>query len=322
MAKAPSPKHVFMSYSRTDKAVMEHISEFLRKQGIKVWLDHENLKPGTPIWEAELEKAIKGAAAVVVICSPDSKNSEWVRREITVAERYGKRIFPVLVRGDEDSSITIRLSTQQYVDIRENEDIGLSSLAAALSSYLEDPKASQRAERALEKARQEKEKREEQERKSAEKQARKDAAEPARKPNLLTCGIVVIAVACLIFSGTYLYQNVFAPDKPAPTEPVSIAIPTDTITFDEPTPTKLVQLVSTSTHEPQATATGIPEETLVPGTTATNTREGLGIGSTMVSEIDGMTLLYVPAGEFTMGINAKDALAGCLKDQNIAECPE
>ena len=29
----------------------------------------------------------------------------------------------------------------------------------------------------------------------------------------------------------------------------------------------------------------------------------LGIGSTQVSDKDGMTLLYVPAGEFTMGSN-------------------
>lgn len=38
----------------------------------------------------------------------------------------------------------------------------------------------------------------------------------------------------------------------------------------------------------------------------------LGIGSTMTGK-DGMTLLYVPAGEFTMGTKADDALAECQK---------
>ena len=60
-----SPKHVFMSYSRRDQAVMERVLKYLRKQGIKVWLDNEKLIPGTPIWEKEIEKAIKTAAAQI-----------------------------------------------------------------------------------------------------------------------------------------------------------------------------------------------------------------------------------------------------------------
>ena len=50
---------VFMSYSRKDEAVMRRIVTFLRKRGIEVWVDNENLVPGTPLWEVEIEKAIK-----------------------------------------------------------------------------------------------------------------------------------------------------------------------------------------------------------------------------------------------------------------------
>jgi serine/threonine-protein kinase len=46
---------------------------------------------------------------------------------------------------------------------------------------------------------------------------------------------------------------------------------------------------------------------------ATPTASRLGIGSTILSDKDGMTLLYVPAGEFTMGMKAEDALAECQK---------
>ena len=38
-----------------------------------------------------------------------------------------------------------------------------------------------------------------------------------------------------------------------------------------------------------------------------------GLGSTMVSPIDGMALLYIPAGEFEMGSNAEEALAECQR---------
>lgn len=132
--------HVFMSYSRRDDVVMRRVVAFLRKQGIKVWVDNEKLIPGTPIWEEEIEKAIKNAPAVVVVASPDSKKSEWVRREISLADQYKRRVFPVLVRGDEEDSITIRLVGRQYVDIRNDEDAGLSSMSASLLLYLEGMK--------------------------------------------------------------------------------------------------------------------------------------------------------------------------------------
>ncbi len=140
-------RHVFISYSRRDDIVMRRTVDFLRKQGIKIWVDNEKLTPGTPIWEEEIEKAINNAYAVVVMLSPDAKNSEWVRREITYADQYRKRVFPVLVNGDEDASIPLRLITRQFVDIRANENIGLNSLTAAITFYAEEIEALERKER-------------------------------------------------------------------------------------------------------------------------------------------------------------------------------
>ncbi len=137
-------RHVFISYSRRDDKVMQRIVAFLRRQGIKVWVDNEKLIPGTPIWEEEIEKAIKGASAIVVVLSPDSKSSEWVRREISLADQYRKRVFPVLIVGDEETSISLRLINRQFVDIRENENVGLSSLETALSVYLHELDVEQR----------------------------------------------------------------------------------------------------------------------------------------------------------------------------------
>ena len=128
---------VFMSYSRRDSDVMWRTAKYLRERGINVWVDNEKLVPGTAIWEEEIEKAIKAASAIVVVMSPDSKNSEWVRREISMADQYRKHILPILVRGDEDSSITLRLITRQFVDLRQNEMAGLQSLRSALALYLE-----------------------------------------------------------------------------------------------------------------------------------------------------------------------------------------
>lgn len=132
-----STGQVFMSYSRRDEAVMRRVTDFLRGQGIKIWVDNEKLVPGTPVWEEAIEKAVSSCHAVVVLCSPDSKSSEWVRREVTLADQHNKRVFPILMRGSEATSISLRLTGRQYVDIRQNEEARLNSLAKALLSYLE-----------------------------------------------------------------------------------------------------------------------------------------------------------------------------------------
>ena len=184
MTDIPSPKHVFMSYSRKDETVMRRVTEFLRRQGINVWVDNEKLVPGTPIWEVEIEKAIRASGAVVVLLSPDSNTSVWVRREISFAEQYSKRIFPLLVAGDEFTSIMLRLVTNQYVDIRQNEELGLNSLYTALSFYLEDlGNREQRAKEETERLDREKAAKEKAEREATEKavreKAEKEAAEKA-----------------------------------------------------------------------------------------------------------------------------------------------
>lgn len=126
----------FMSYSRDDASYQKRIITELRKRGINVWVDTENLIPGSPAWEREIERAIRAASGIIVLLSPDSNNSEWVRREISFAEQNQKRIFPILVRGDEDDSIPLRLSSHQRVDLRRNFSEGLDQLERALRDHI------------------------------------------------------------------------------------------------------------------------------------------------------------------------------------------
>jgi hypothetical protein len=134
----PTSKHIFISYSRRDDAVMRKIAFFLRDQNLKVWVDHEKLIPGTTAWEESIENAIKNSLGVIVILSPEAKNSEWVRREITYADQFQRRVFPVLARGDEDDSLPIRLITRQYVDFRTDENAGLNALYSAITFYIKE----------------------------------------------------------------------------------------------------------------------------------------------------------------------------------------
>ena len=131
-------RHVFMSYSRKDEDIMRRIAVFLRKQGINVWVDNEMLVPGTPIWAATIEKAIISSGAIIVILSPNSKESEWVRREISYARSNKIDIFPILIAGEVKTAIPIDLINYHWVDIRQNERMGMSSLSRTLLVHLEN----------------------------------------------------------------------------------------------------------------------------------------------------------------------------------------
>jgi hypothetical protein len=67
-------------------------------------------------WWPTIEKNIIGCGAFIVIMSPDAQSSDWVEREILVAEdpKYKKPIFPVLLRGEAWS----RLANIHYEDMR------------------------------------------------------------------------------------------------------------------------------------------------------------------------------------------------------------
>lgn len=135
MSTSPAP-FFFMSYSREDTVKQRRILRELRERGVNVWVDVENLTPGTPTWEREIEKAIREATGIVVLLSPESNNSEWVRREISFGEQHRKRIFPVLIEGDDDTSTPLRLSNHQRVDLRTQFESGLDELALALKEYV------------------------------------------------------------------------------------------------------------------------------------------------------------------------------------------
>jgi hypothetical protein len=139
---APSPAHlvsqhdVFLSYSRKDTDVMRRLLQDLRTQGLTVWVDETGLEPGTPAWESAVGNAIENARSMVVILSPDAKESTWVGRELSYAETHDVRIFPVLARGDERSAIPIRLTSAQYVDVRQDYAGSVQRLVATMRKHL------------------------------------------------------------------------------------------------------------------------------------------------------------------------------------------
>ena len=117
--KSTLPGSVFLSYSRRDVKQMRKVRTAVEKAGLGVWTD-EHLEPGTPSWTKAIEIAIDGASALVVMLSPDAKQSTWVEIELNYARTRGVPIYPVLLRGDDATAVPMILISYQYVDARAN----------------------------------------------------------------------------------------------------------------------------------------------------------------------------------------------------------
>ena len=144
-AAQPTPPtfDVFLSYSRTDVDMMHRVRADFEAAGMRVWIDEQGLPPGTPNWEITIENAIAQVRCVTVLCSPDARQSKWVRSEIALADAWQKPIFGVLVRGTEQNAIPLRLQTSQFVDVRNQQQFRdkIHELVEAINARVGHPNA-------------------------------------------------------------------------------------------------------------------------------------------------------------------------------------
>lgn len=102
---------VFVSYKREDNAIARRIVEGIRESGLTVWWD-DGITP-RQAWDTEIEQALAEATTVLVLWSPRSVVSEWVRTEAHYGKDHGK-LIPALV---EPCNLPIAFSLTQTVNL-------------------------------------------------------------------------------------------------------------------------------------------------------------------------------------------------------------
>ena len=75
------PKSVFISHASADDGFVAELRQALEKLGIPSWVDSRELSSGSKL-EPEITQAIEQARQVIVVLSPQTVNSPWVRREV------------------------------------------------------------------------------------------------------------------------------------------------------------------------------------------------------------------------------------------------
>ncbi len=151
------PSHIFISHASKDDGFVKELRFKLESQGLTVWVDSRNLRGGAKL-APEIEKAIEEARQIIVVLSPNTVNSPWVRKEIQKAleveqqrndESY--RVIPLLLPGIEPSALALWFD-EEPVGIRVELKTGsvseaLPLILAALGECLpEDHQPSQEVE--------------------------------------------------------------------------------------------------------------------------------------------------------------------------------
>jgi len=92
---------VFLSYASPDRRRAKEIYSALSRNGLEVWLDHNELKVGEK-YNVIIRKKIKSSKAVVICLSKAWLNRDYAQKELQWAmERVGRRdnfLFPVQIK--------------------------------------------------------------------------------------------------------------------------------------------------------------------------------------------------------------------------------
>ncbi len=86
----------FISYSRRDLVRVEELKALLDELGLNVWFDQQSILVGQD-WQNEIYDGIRACAGLLLMLSPASTQSEWVRKEYEYALEAGVPVFPVVV---------------------------------------------------------------------------------------------------------------------------------------------------------------------------------------------------------------------------------
>ena len=124
------PTEVFVSHSHADQLFAERLVGVLRHHRIPYWYSDTHIR-GAQRWHDEIGGALRRCDWFILVLSPNSVASLWVRRELVYAlqqERFDGRIAPLLYRACDAEQLSWTLPQLESVDFTGSFDDGCREL--------------------------------------------------------------------------------------------------------------------------------------------------------------------------------------------------
>ena len=84
---------VFISHAWEDNEVSRKLAEYLRRDGVEIWIDYARIEGGDSLPKV-ISNAIDWCDTFVLVWSKSAMDSYWVEEEWTCAHSLRKRIIP------------------------------------------------------------------------------------------------------------------------------------------------------------------------------------------------------------------------------------
>lgn len=142
--------HVFVSYVRNNKRGVQRLRDDLAENGVRVWLDREDIAPGSD-WRQAIRRAIQKGAFFIACFSKQCNEREksYMNEELALAidelrQRPTDKIWFIPVKlnrceiPDWDIGGGRTLQHLQYVDLYKHRNDGIKRIVDTVKSPLED----------------------------------------------------------------------------------------------------------------------------------------------------------------------------------------
>jgi len=107
---------LFVSHVSEDRAAALEIVNELERRGVPCWIAPRNVQPGHP-FDDEIVAALDHCRAMLLIFSEHCNESEYIRREVTVAGENRKVIIPFRIEDVQPRrGLRVRLSDLHWID--------------------------------------------------------------------------------------------------------------------------------------------------------------------------------------------------------------
>ncbi|MEQ8672597.1 MAG: TIR domain-containing protein [Aggregatilineales bacterium] len=105
--------NIFVSYRRTDVEFVKQLVEALRAEGREVWIDWEDIPPGSTGFTTDIKRGLEGADAFLCVLSPRYLESPYcVELELNYAASLNKKIVPIVYEKFDSLPLDVPESIQ------------------------------------------------------------------------------------------------------------------------------------------------------------------------------------------------------------------
>ncbi|MEH1866107.1 MAG: toll/interleukin-1 receptor domain-containing protein [Nostoc sp.] len=120
------PSEAFLSHSSQDQEFVSKLADVLRHHHIPVWYSKTNIL-GAQQWHDEIGNALKRCDWFLVVLSPKSVDSMWVKRELIFAlqqNRFDNKIVPIIYQPCNYEQLSWVLSSFQMINFQGSFEDG------------------------------------------------------------------------------------------------------------------------------------------------------------------------------------------------------